>query len=216
MVATGVSLSQRTHPFILIEGIDGAGKGSHAKQLVEGFLAQKTQAFYRHFPDYENLTGQAIARHLNRGWSATSSGSGLRDPVDELVFQCLQVANRYESANSLNELLRQGVVVCDRYIPSGLVYGKINGLPPQFLNAIHEALPQPDVCILIDVPVSETAKRRSRKLDRYEEQQDMQEAARTEYLRLFRQNQWHVVDGTGSFEEVHSRVVGCIPSALLF
>jgi len=212
-------MEPRKNPLIVIEGIDGAGKGSQSKGLVEWLISEKRKAFYQHFPNYESLTGKAIARHLNREWSAAYTdeiGPTTTDPVDELVFQCMMTINRYEEAQALLERLRLGVVVLDRYIPSGRVYGIVNGVPADFLDRIHAFLPQPDVCILIDIPVSESRKRRTRGLDRYEEQEQMQEQVRAEYLKLFRQNHWDVVDGMGSYDEVQRRIRECIPASVSF
>lgn len=209
----------KNHPLVVLEGIDLCGKGEQSKRLVQWFLEQNQKAVYRHFPSYENLTGQAIARHLKKEWAATNLATSQRDSVDELVFQCLMTINRYEEAKDLSQLLTQGVVVCDRYIPSGKVYGVINGVPQAFLDTIHEALPQADVSILIDIPVSEAIRRRSGRdasPDRYEEQEWMQERVRSEYLRLFRQNDWHVVDGTGSPDDVQARIVRCVPKVVRF
>lgn len=209
----------KNHPLIIIEGIDLSGKGEQSKRLVNWFIEQNQKAFYRHFPSYENLTGQAIARHLKKEWAATNLVTSERDSVDELVFQCLMTINRYEEAQGLSQLLKQGVVVCDRYIPSGKVYGVINGVPSPFLDTIHEALPQADVSILIDIPVSEAIRRRSgrdERPDRYEEQEWLQERVRTEYLKLFRRNDWHVVDGLGSPDEVQARIARCVPKVVSF
>lgn len=214
-------MEPRKNPLIVIEGIDGAGKGSQSKGLVEWLISEKRNAFYQHFPNYESLTGKAIARHLKREWFAattTPSTELVRDPVDETVFQCMMTINRYEEAKALLERLRHSTVVLDRYIPSGHVYGVVNGVPADFLDRIHAFLPQPDVCILIDIPVSESRKRMllTRELDRYDNNQQMQERVRTEYLKLFRQNHWEVVDGMGSYDEVQRRIRECIPASVSF
>lgn len=211
-------MEPRRNPLVVIEGIDGAGKGSQSQGLVEWLTSEKRNAFYQHFPNYESLTGKAISRHLHREWAAmgASVSNPVKDPVDELVFQCLMTVNRYEEAQALIERLRQGVVVLDRYIPSGRVYGVVNGVPAEFLDRIHAFLPQPDVCILIDIPVSESRRRRTRSLDRYEAQEQMQERVRAEYLKLFRQNRWDVVDGMGSYDEVQRRIRECIPASVIF
>jgi dTMP kinase len=211
-------MEPRKNPLIVIEGIDGAGKGSQSKGLVEWLISEKRNAFYQHFPNYESLTGKAIERHLHREWTAmdVSVPTPVKDPVDELVFQCMMTINRYEEAQALLEQLRHSAVVLDRYIPSGRVYGVVNGVPADFLDRIHAFLPQPDVCILIDIPVSESRRRRTRGLDRYEAQEQMQERVRTEYLKLFRQNHWDVVDGMGSYDEVQRRIRECIPASVSF
>lgn len=214
-------MEPRKNPLIVIEGIDGAGKGSQSKGLVEWLIGEKRNAFYQHFPNYESLTGKAIARHLNREWYAVTEiprSEPIKDPVDELVFQCMMTINRYEEAQALLERLRSGAVVLDRYIPSGRVYGIVNGVPAEFLDRIHAFLPQPDVCILVDIPVSESRSRMklTRTLDRYDDNEQMQERVRTEYLKLFRQNHWDVVDGMGSYDEVQRRIRECIPASVSF
>ena len=214
-------MEQRKNPLIVIEGIDGAGKGSQSKGLVEWLISEKRNAVYQHFPNYESLTGKAIKRHLHKEWVAASvflHEPHAVDAVDELVFQCMQTVNRYEEAQALINLLQRGAVVCDRYIPSGRTYGIVNGVPADFLDRIHAFLPQPDVCILIDIPVSESRKRMklTRALDRYDDNEQMQERIRTEYLKLFRQNHWDVVDGLGSYDEVQRRIRECIPASVSF
>jgi thymidylate kinase len=175
-------------------------------------------ATYRDFPRYENITGHAISAHLRRKWQAAELESEVllarKSPMDELIFQCLMTINRYEETPELLETLKTSSVVCDRYWPSGYVYGEANGLPAKFLETIHAQLPQPDVCLLLDVPVSESFRRRPERRDRYEKQISMLESVRAGYLTLFRRKGWHVIDATGNFNEVSARIYECFPQAM--
>lgn len=200
------------NPYVLIvvEGIDGSGKNTHAHRLVEWLQQMGLEASYRDFPRYESLTGKAILGHLQHDWQAADLEQKLllakKSALDELVFQCLMTVNRFEAVQDLQEALRKGPVVCDRYWPSGLVYGAANGLPLPFLEAIHSLLPQPDVCLLLDIPVEESWKRRPERRDRYERQAGLLEAVRGHYLELFRRKNWDIVDAVGAADVVQGRL----------
>jgi len=207
------------HKLICIEGIDGSGKHTHSRDLVTWLKAERGQdAVYRDFPRYENITGHAISAHLRRKWQAAELEAELllarKSSLDELVFQCLMTVNRYEETPEILETLKTSSVICDRYWPSGYVYGEANGLPAKFLETIHAQLPQPDVCILLDIPVSESFRRRPERRDRYEKQIGMLEAVRAGYLALFRRKEWHLIDATGGFESVSTRIYECFPKAM--
>lgn len=216
------------HALIAIEGIDGSGKNTQSKMLVEWLQEKYPKAAYRDFPRYENVTGKAIKAHLHREWRAeltfkrggpdTVDGRDLSDTVyeqdtklDELVFQCLMTMNRYEEAAELLHTLETGPVVLDRYWGSGFVYGAVNQVPEDWLMKVHAPLPQPDLCVLVDIPVEESWKRRPERRDRYESQKDMLQKVRDAYHGLFEVmkqagKNWVVIDGIGSVEEVRDRL----------
>jgi dTMP kinase len=202
----------KKHPLVVIEGMDGSGKMTQARLLVETLKTDGFAATYFDFPHYENVTGKAILGHLKQTWGAAyTKGDGIGAQLDELVFQCLMTVNRYEEAATVEGLLQKGPVVLDRYWPSGWVYGRANGLPDSFLRAIHAQLSQPNFCLFIDIPVEESFKRRPERRDRYETQKGMLGRVRELYLQLFSEMGWKVVDGIGTVAEVHARIREAFP-----
>lgn len=178
-------------PLIVIEGIDGSGKGTQAQQLTERLTAAGRRVQLLSFPRYrETLFGHAIGDFLNGRF-------GLLNEVHPFLASVLYAADRYESKSVLANALQQSeVVICDRYVPSNLAHqgAKLNGAErDELLRTIERiefdvfALPRPSLVVLLDVPV-EIAQRNiaSKKPRSYTEKAaDLQEAD-AEYLQRVR------------------------------
>lgn len=202
---------------ICLEGIDGAGKSTQAE-----LLKQRYHATLFKFPNKDTPTGKLIYSHLEEDWSCQPLWPGkptIPPLCDALVFQALQLANRMEVAQTLAGLRRLANIVIDRYWPSGWVYGQLDGLDPQYLLNLHAYLPQPDIFVLLDVEPSESVARRPERRDRYERKPGFMAKVREGYralwarMQLFGYANWIVIDGTGTPEEVHQRIVHCINAA---
>lgn len=207
---------------VAIEGQDSAGKATHSK-----LLAEKLGGTRFSFPNYASPTGQAIQGHLKKHWSVQcapgSVYANLEDRVDAFVFQSLQTVNRIEAIPRIVEAMERGSVVFDRYTASQEVYGVLDGLDREWLRRISNPLPEPDVWILLDIPVEEGFRRRPERRDRYEVDRNFMEKVRQGYLRLFgehkggrwlsprdRWQEWYVIDAVGSIQEVHARIVEAV------
>jgi dTMP kinase len=213
------------HPLIAIEGIDGSGKATQSKLLVEEIKSRGRDAVRFEFPNYTNVTGPFVDGHLKRRWEALPlhpSTLSLDDWkvqknfLNELLFQCLQTLNRYEQVEELQEALKTQAVVLDRFYASSMVYGLVNGLSDRFLRAISSQLPKPDLYILVDIPVGESFNRRPERRDRYEKQKGMLDAVRSCYRDLFIKEGWKIVDGVGTVAEVHARIMDCVPTSFVW
>jgi thymidylate kinase len=134
---------------IVLDGADGAGKATQSK-----ILAERLSARLFSFPAYETPTGRLILGHLKKHWETCYLGTG-DDGGDEYyptghnaqVFQCLQTVNRLELLPEIQAAAVQGHVVFDRYSASAMVYGKLDGLDPKWIERINSSLPQPDIQI---------------------------------------------------------------------
>lgn len=144
-------------PLIVIEGIDGSGKGTQARQLTERLTATGRRVQLLSFPRYrETLFGHAIGDFLNGRF-------GQLDEVHPLLASVLYAADRFESKSVLIDALQTSdVVVCDRYVPSNLAHqgAKLDGADrDELLRTIERiefevfALPRPTLVVLLDVPV---------------------------------------------------------------
>ena len=207
---------------IVIEGGDAVGKATQARRLhnrIVEMFPNGRNAIYN-FPDYSTITGKAVLELLKEQWKPVynddhwteESGSGDGAKLRALMIQTLMTMNRYEKHSELSLFGKSGHdhAVVDRYIASGLVYGESDGLDFNHLVAIHSALPQPDLCILIDLPAEEGYKRRPNRRDEYEKRSGFMEIVRTNYLKLFNDRcgifngTWKIVDGTKSEDAVHA------------
>lgn len=84
-------------PLIVIEGIDGSGKGTQAQQLTERLTATGRRVRLLSFPRYrDTLFGHAIGDFLNGRF-------GQLNEVHPFLASVLYAADRFESKSMLND-----------------------------------------------------------------------------------------------------------------
>lgn len=101
--------------FIVIEGLDRAGKSTQVARLSEA-LASNGAATVLKFPDRTTPIGKLLNSYL------ADSSTKLDDRAVHLLF----AANRWEVAEKIRrEVLEEGkVVIADRYAWSGVAYSR--------------------------------------------------------------------------------------------
>jgi thymidylate kinase len=194
---------------VALEGLDAAGKGTQIQLLANKLGAQTYK-----FPVYDSVSGREIVKAFNNPHP---------DPVHAgHALQALQTVNRLEARPKLKAMLAEGSLVLDRYTASAFAYGLADGLDLDWLYSIIPGdIPQPDVQILIDIPVEESFRRRPIRDDAYEANEDRLRRVREAYLHVFNappyaishaggRTSWQVVDGCGTVDEVHERILNCI------
>lgn len=140
---------------IAIEGIDGAGKGTQSRQLVERLQNAGVSATGLQFPRYSETTfGGVIGDFLNGRF-------GDLDSVHPLLASVLYAGDRFESKQILQQATDQhDVVVLDRFTGSNLAHqgAKLDGEERADLMTwidhvehVVFGLPRPDLNILIDI-----------------------------------------------------------------
>jgi len=207
-----------------LDGCDAIGKQTQSKCLVEKFDSIGRVAVVMSFPRYETPVGKAIRRHLLGETMLAAIPEDFnrvhekpcpvwRAPEDPLVFQALQLADKMHAAHDIEAHIFAGrVVICDRWTPSAICFGEADGLDPVWLQQVQEILPQPALNVFIDVPEEEALRRRPQMRDRYEKDREKQRAIRQNYKTLWEVNaeddaeQWVVVDGVGTIDEVTERI----------
>jgi dTMP kinase len=127
--------------FICIEGLDGCGKTTQAKLLVEK-LRKSHNAVYTAEPSSGKI-GTFIKKSCLYGEKRLSSA------IEALLF----AADRLEHVeNEVLPALSQGrLVVSDRYVYSSLAYQGAVGLSLEWIERINEHALHPDFAIFIDV-----------------------------------------------------------------
>lgn len=150
--------------FIVLEGLDGAGKSTQIKKLREMFAERGIESEYVHFPRFDApIYGELIARFL-RG------ELGGVDEVDPYIVALLYAGDRADMAPQIRKWQQEGkVVIVDRYVYSNIGYqcAKIADeearlrLNEWILHLEYEVnkIPRPDVSLFLDVPFAFTEKR---------------------------------------------------------
>ena len=150
--------------FIVLEGLDGAGKSTQIAKLKAMFLERGVESEYLHFPRFDApVYGDLIARFL-RG------DLGSVEQVNPYLVALLYAGDRADCAATIRRWLDAGkVVIVDRYVYSNIGYqcAKIadknarKELNDWILNLEYEynKIPRPDVSLFLDVPFAFTKSR---------------------------------------------------------
>jgi dTMP kinase len=147
--------------FLVVEGIDGAGKSTQIKLLMEHLDERQVKFRYIHFPRTdEPFYGELIGRFLRGDF-------GNLHEVDPYLVALLYAGDRKDAAPIILEWLEKGyLVLLDRYVYSNIAFqcAKLSEKSKQEqlrnwildLEYSHNKIPKPDLNILLDVPFSFT------------------------------------------------------------
>ncbi|XP_075919529.1 thymidylate kinase-like [Petromyzon marinus] len=193
-------MSLRRGALLVLEGADRAGKSTQAALLVDHLLTRAgVSAQGMAFPDRTTHIGQLVSSYLQRNVE-------LDDHVVHLLFS----ANRWERASLIREKLQAGVtLVVDRYAFSGVAFTAAKpGFDPEWCRHPDVGLPRPDLVLFLSVPPAH-AQQRGRYGDERYEHAAFQQRVLQRYDELARDPTltWEQVDGTGSPDEVHQRIL---------
>ncbi len=183
---------------ITVEGADGCGKTTHVKLLADWLRSEGHDVLVTDEPT-DNPIGKVLKSSLRRE---------LELPVEAEAL--LFAADRVKHvAEVIRPALDAGkVVIAERYVYSSLAYQSVRGLPMEWIRAINERAPEPDFAVVIDVPVEVAFERikRSRKLDTFEEDLELQRRVRERYLEIAEAEGLAVVDGRAKIDEVQAKI----------
>lgn len=150
--------------FVCFEGIDGAGKTTQARMLLQRLHKEGVAATQVADPGTTRI-GTAIRQILLHNDA----------PITPAAQMLLFSAARAELSEHIRELIAQGhVVICDRWLLSTLVYqGEINNISTDLIINIFRETSYicPDILFLMDIAPENVRQRRPvghTRPDRYE------------------------------------------------
>jgi dTMP kinase len=199
-------------PFISLDGLDGTGKSTQCRLLVDWLRGQ----------------GYTISACTDPG--GTAIGDVLRDLLlnhrQEMTLPCeafLFMASRAQlTAEIIRPALEAGhAVVSDRYLLANVVYqGHAGGLDPARLWEIGLLATgglEPDVTVVLDLPVEAAQARRTGTPDRMESREQafhekVRDGFRTEAAR--RPDRIRLVDASQPLAVVHQEICTIVSAAL--
>ena len=150
--------------FIVLEGLDGAGKSTQLKCVADFLTARNQKSQVIHFPRFDApLYGPLIAKFL-RG------DLGAAHHVSPHLVALLYAGDRHHAAPQIREWLSNGyVVIADRYVYSNIAYqcAKVEDVEQQKelrewilqMEYGHFNLPTPDLNLFLDVPLGFVAQK---------------------------------------------------------
>jgi len=187
--------------FIVIEGIDGCGKGTQVS-LLKDFLAEKGLDVWHTTEPTDGEYGRRI-RAILRG--------ELPHP-GALELQTLYVKDREHHVKEIREQLQKGkLVLCDRYLYSTLAYGTAEDVPFTKLMELNRGFPRPRVMIWLAIGPERAMERlqQARQLEWFERLQTLQKVHQG-YARMAEDKvnfpEIRQVDADGTEEEVQQRI----------
>ena len=170
--------------FVCIEGLDGCGKTTQAKLLVEK-LQRSYSAMYTAEPS-EGKVGDFIRKSILYGEKRSTS----------LAEALLFAADRVEHVeNEVLPALRQGkLVISDRYIYSSLAYQGAAGLSLEWIQSINQYALRPELAIFIDVD-PRAVMQRLKPVKSFMENLETQQRVRQMYLKFVEKGDLIRIDG---------------------
>ena len=206
---------------ICFEGVDRAGKTTHATELQNEFLSHGIGAEIVRFPCINSpFTGDTITRHT-RGMPTCNLMSHWK--TAHMIYSL----NRWESCSRIMTMLNKGIIIIlDQYSYSGVAcssacasVGSLLGHAAtagevadiKWLIGCEAGLPLPDIVIQLDIPAS-TAISRAPKPHQTDQASSVLSHIQDTYCRIryfesvnAKSLQWHVVDATKPIDLVSNR-----------
>jgi dTMP kinase len=199
--------------FIVIEGIDGAGKGRQRLELIEKLKEVKpqTKIISIEFPDHNGfLYKELIKPVLLEKKSASKYSMFLAFALDQSLFQ----SDILKAKGS-----KDTHFICDGYFTTNLVYNCLLNKYFTLEDALGLAkifgITQPDVSIFVDVEPEICLQRKKSELghemglDIYERSIEKQKILRSAYKEMIKKEifgDWLEVNGNGSIDEVSKNI----------
>lgn len=136
--------------FVAVEGIDRSGKSSLVEMLRKSLDERGFSVYVVRYPNRNNETGRLISEVLQG-----------RKSVPKETMHLMFSANRWEDKDALEKMVQEdnSVILCDRYILSGVSYSVANDLPVKFAVSSDKGLIQPGLTLFLDVSPDVVEKR---------------------------------------------------------
>lgn len=181
--------------FIVLEGIDRAGKTTQARLLVEKLREAGIDVVAHRFPARTSAIGGLLDSYLQQTRSA-----------DAHVMHLLFAADRWEQQAAIRtDLLAGKTVVCDRYAYSGVAYSAAKGLDLEWCKAADRGELRPDLVLYLNLPPEAASLRAGYGVELYE-RLDFQRIITSKYALMSSDYEWAVVDARGQEELVQARI----------
>lgn len=203
--------------FITFEAIEGAGKSTQARRLVEALSAKGHDVILTREPG-----GSPLAEELRA--LVVQGAPDRMDPLTELLI--FTAARRDHIRRTIKPALDRGaIVVCDRYLGSTHALQGAGGTSAEIIDLLHDRFCglMPDLTIFLDMDHGTALSRASVRLSgasvsegRFEAKGSAFHAEVDRKLReqCASQAEWQSVPASGSIDEVAYRILSLVETRL--
>jgi len=180
-----------------LEGIDGCGKSTQSKLLLEKLEEEGEKVII--------LKEPTKRPHGQKLWDVLH---GKRKASNEEILELFVLDRKQHVEEKIQPALDDGtVVLMDRYYYSSMAYQVAGGIDVEEIRKKHVFAPKPDVVLIFDLPVSVALERVKGHSDADEfEKEEHLEKVRVAYLDLENDPLVRIVDATGTPEEIFGNV----------
>lgn len=191
---------------VAIEGLDGAGKTTVAKKLVEKLKELGYKAVYTYEP-FSSPFSEALKKYIEEAGEVEAEIETLAMALDRL-FHVKKV---------IEPLLKDGcIVITDRYIHSSLAYQGARGIDIEWIKTVNRYAIEPDLVIYLKVPLEIALERIKKKESKWKYFEDVNRLKKVqEIYELFASRGILIaIDATQSVDKVVEQCLRVILSKL--
>jgi len=194
--------------FIVIEGIEGCGKGTQTKFLSDFLNKRGVDVVTKKYPEYGFPIGDLINNWLY------SKEYDFNPETQALLY----FADFIKDKEALENYLKSGkIVLSDRYFTATIVYQKIKGISLEKMLQLAKLfdLKKPDLTIYIRISPETSFKRKMKQkgiedMDRHEKDKTFLNSLYENYEKMSKENifcNWVTIDGERSIQEVSNDLI---------
>ena len=182
---------------INLEGIDGCGKSTQSKFLMEKFEENNEKSVI-----FKEPTSGKYGKKL---WEMLS---GKREATTEQILDLFVMDRKEHVDDKINPALKEGkIVLMDRYYYSTMAYQAAAGIDINRIRKDNEFAPKPDIVLIFDLPADLAMKRvKGHSVADVFEKEEHLEKVREAYLNLRDDPLVRIIDSTRTPEEIFKEV----------
>ena len=180
-----------------LEGIDGCGKSTQSKFLMEKFEENNEKAII--------LKEPTSGKYGKKLWEMLS---GKREATTEQILDLFVMDRKEHVDDKINPALKEGkIVLMDRYYYSTMAYQAAAGIDVNRIRKDNEFAPKPDIVLIFDLPADLAMKRvKGHSVADVFEKEEHLEKVRAAYLNLRDDPLVRIIDSTRTPEEIFDEV----------
>jgi len=180
-----------------LEGIDGCGKSTQSKFLMEKFEENNEKVII--------LKEPTSGKYGEKLWEMLS---GKREATTEQILDLFVMDRKEHVDDKINPALKEGkIVLMDRYYYSTMAYQAAAGIDVNRIRKDNEFAPKPDIVLIFDLPADLAMKRvKGHSVADVFEKEEHLEKVREAYLDLRDDPLVRIIDSTRTPEEIFEEV----------